>query len=131
MIANVPELADEVRRIYEEDWRGPFPGENIRFLTAENNDGRFRDLYFDLDTYAATIAGYSSGPKRLLKLPEDKLREIKGSLTASFFEAYPQYKLLESQINELDTPDLYEHAELCERLRRKLLELLSVLLDER
>jgi hypothetical protein len=124
------ELADEIQRMYEEDWRSPFPRDDCKYLVDENDDERFKDLYFDLDTYFATIAGFASGAKRILKLSIDKLEELRGRTTTSFFEEYPQYTLLERQITESDTPDLYERLQLCEKIRSQLLQLASALLNE-
>jgi hypothetical protein len=124
------ELADEVQRLYEEEWRSPFPREDCNYLIDENSDDRFKDLCFDLDTYFAQLAGFACSTKRFLKLSADKLEELRGRIRTSFFEEYPQYALLERQIIELETPDLYERLQLCEKIRSQLLQLFSVLLDE-
>lgn len=123
-------LAKEICRMNEEDWRGPFPREDCRYLIDENGDERFQDLYFDLDMYFAEIAAFSGSAQRILYLSKEKLMELKGRITASFFEEYPQYKLLEPQITESDTPDLYERIGVSEKIRLELLKLISILLNE-
>ncbi len=128
-LGTTQELVNELRRLYEEEDRGPFPYDDCRYL-LQNNDERFEDLIPDLDTYFWGIARCCSSPWKLLKLSKEQLREIQGSLTTTFFEEYPQYRLLERQIDEVNTPDLHENLALYEKMRVMLLELLSILIHE-
>ncbi len=106
---------------------GRFLNDDCRYL-LQNNDEQFRNLIPDLDMCLLNVAGFCSNSRRLLKLTKEILQEIQASLTTSFFEEYPQYRLLERQIDELNTPDLYERLALYEKMRNMLLELLSTLI---
>ncbi len=108
---------------------GRFLNDDCRYL-LQNNHEQFRNLIPDLDLYLLNVAGYCGNSWRLLKLSKEKPQEIGGSLTTTFFEEYPQYRLLEGQIDELNTPDLYERLALYEKMRSLLLEILSILIYE-
>jgi hypothetical protein len=136
------ELAAEVKRLYEEEARLPFPYDGCRTL-LEGNEDEFEgfipnlDLYFEdefegfipnLDLYFMDIAGYCSSGTAILKWPEDKVREAQSRICLTFFELYPQYGVLKNFISESAAPDLYEDLMLYEEMRSKLLELFSRLL---
>jgi hypothetical protein len=125
----IRDLAIEIKRLYEEDDRHPFPYEGCRFLLAGMGD-EFKSLVPDLDTYFSEIAGYSSWGPRILKWPEEKVREAHGRVSLSFFEQYPEYSVLQGLVSESATPDLYEDLALYEQMRGKLFGLLSCLLLE-
>jgi hypothetical protein len=123
------ELAREIQRLYEEEYRDSFPYDGCRYLVSKD-EKRFEGLISELDFYTSTVAGYCSWATRIPTLPRGKLQEIRSRITNSFFEEYPQYGLLEPQITRRDTSDLFEQLTLLENMRMKLLELLTLLLDE-
>jgi hypothetical protein len=77
----IRDLAIEIKRLYEEDDRHPFPYEGCRFLLANLGD-EFKILIPDLDTYFSEIAGYSSWGPSILKWPEEKVREAHGRVAS-------------------------------------------------
>jgi len=121
------ELAAEVKRLYEEEARLPFPYDGCRTL-LEGNEDEFEGFIPNLDLYFMDIAGYCSSGTAILKWPEDKVREAQSRICLTFFELYPQYGVLKNFISELAAPDLYEDLMLYEEMRSKLLELFSRLL---
>lgn len=125
----VDELATELLSLYKEEYRGPFPYTDSRKLVSEDAE-RYQDLVPDLNVYFYQIASHCNGVKKVLKWQRERLLESQTWLAKSFFEAFPKYKPLESLITESNTPDLYSRMILCEKLRAKLLDLLSRLLSE-
>jgi hypothetical protein len=123
----IEELAAEVKRLYEEEARLPFPYDGCRTL-LEGNEDEFEGFITNLDLYFMDIAGYCSSGRAILKWPEEKVREAQGRISLTFFELYPQYSALQNFISESATPDLYEDLTLYEEMRSKLLELFSLLL---
>ena len=121
------ELAAEVKRLYEEEARLPFPYDGCRTL-LEGNEDEFEGFIPNLDLYFMDIAGYCSSSTAILKWPEDKVREAQSRICLTFFELYPQYGVLKNFISESAAPDLYEDLMLYEEMRSKLLELFSRLL---
>jgi hypothetical protein len=121
------ELAAEVKRLYEEEARLPFPYDGCRTL-LEGNEDEFEGFIPNLDLYFMDIAGYCSSGTAILKWPEDKVREAQSRICLTFFELYPQYGVLKNFISESAAPDLYEDLMLYEEMRSKLLELFSRLL---
>ena len=120
-------LAEEIKRTYEEEDRGPFPSADCRELMR---DFPFDDHWFAtyLDTYCSDIAGHCSWGKGILKWPAEKLRKSHGLLSFSFFDLYPQYANLQRLITDDETPDLFEELKLYDKLRRQLLVLLFELI---
>ena len=121
------ELAAEVKRLYEEEARLPFPYDGCRTLLQGNED-EFEGFIPNLDLYFMDIAGYCSSGTTILKWPEEKVREAQSRISLTFFELCPQYCALQNFISESATPDLYEDLMLYEEMRSKLLELFSRLL---
>jgi hypothetical protein len=129
MNKTLEEAADDLLHTYEEEFRMPFPYADCRKLRREGGD-RYEGLIPDLDMYFSDIAGYCSWGKRILKWPKEKVLEVRERLSKSFFEKHPQYKPLEAMITESNTPSLYTRLIACEKLRLKLLEILTRLLTE-
>jgi hypothetical protein len=121
-------LAEEVKRIYDEEEGDPFPYEGCRWLKSEFGD--FEGLTPDLNTWQMDVAGHSSLGKKVLSWPAEKVLQSRGALSLSFFEKHPEYALLERHITESETPDLFDKLRLYERMRMKLLELYDFLLAE-
>jgi len=121
------ELAAEVKRLYEEEARLPFPYDGCRTL-LEGNEDEFEGFIPNLDLYFMDIAGYCSSGTAILKWPEDKVREAQSRICLTFFELYPHHCTLKNFISESAAPDLYEDLTLYEEMRSKLLELFSRLL---
>ncbi len=122
-------IIDELLPLYEEACRLPFPYEGSRKL-LQQSDGQYKGLVPSLDTYFSDIAGYCSWGERILKWQREKAEEAKEKLQSSFFEKYPEYKPLESMITESNTFDLFTSLALYEKMRTKLLRVLSHLLVE-
>lgn len=121
-------LSEEIRRIYDEEARLPFPYEGCRTLLQDiSND--FEGFIPDLDMYFSDIAGYSCSTKKFSEWSAPSLRETIGHLSLNFFERHPEYVVLQRLIGESTTPDLHEDLLLYDQLRQKLLALLSGLLS--
>lgn len=126
---NAESMVMNITELYEEDI-SPFPSEGCRWLKREF-EANLDDLIPDLDMWFLNLAGYSSVVKRIPSWPEEKGQEVKGALAFNFFEEYPQYAWLERHITQANTPDLYEHLQLYEQLRKMLYELLDFMLREK
>jgi hypothetical protein len=121
--ADLETIASELKNLYVEDCRTPFPYAGARRLLQEAGGG-YEDLIPDLDLYFSTIAGYCSWGKTILNWPRAKVDEARKRVSDSFFNRHPKYKALEKVINESVAPDLYAELRLHEEMRAKLLELL-------
>lgn len=127
--SNIKVITGELLQLYEEKRRSPFPYAGCGKILRETGQ-RYDGLIPDLDLYLSSIAGYCSWGHGILKWPKEKIEETKERLSRSFFEIYPQYKPLMPMITESATPDLYTDLALHEKMRLKLLDILSRLLDE-
>lgn len=125
----VDELLAELLDLSEKEFHGPFPYADCRKLTSKEVK-RYEDFTADLNTYFYYIVSHSSGVKKVLRWPRERLLESQKWLAKSFFERFPKYKPLEPLINASNTPDLYTRMALCERMRTGLLDLFSNLLAE-
>ncbi|MEN3333726.1 MAG: YxiJ-like protein [Blastocatellia bacterium] len=120
------ELADEIMQLYRKN-RMPFPYTGCRFILHGLEDD-FDGFIPDLNLWSMDIAGFASQSFRIKDWPVEKLRTGQGLMSLGFFDKHPEYRVLERFISSEETPDLYEKLKLYEKMRNKLLELLSVLL---
>jgi len=126
------EIASEAARIYEEEARLPFPCDDCRWLRNEFEvEDELEGFIPDLSLWFSDVAGYCSWGKRILNWSEEKLKGTREFLSSSFFDWHPEYGVLERAITEENTPDIYEDLLLYERMRKKLLEVMALLLHER
>jgi len=121
----IQRLITELTQLYEET-HAPFPYSGCRKLLSEAGQ-HGEDLISDLDMYFSELAGYCSWGERILKWPREKIRHVCLRASRTFFEKHPQYEHLSPWINETNSPDLHSRLILYERMRNKLLELLSLL----
>jgi predicted lipase len=63
----------------------------------------------------------------MLSWPIEDIEKALAELNGTFFEKYPQYAKLEPMITESETPDLWQALDIYERMRTKILMLLSIL----
>lgn len=122
-------IALKITELREQDIT-PFPYEGCRWLKREFDED-LSALIPDLDMWFLTVSGYASWGKRIISWPEEKVLQAREALSYSFFEQLPKYAWLERHITETNTPDLYEDLWLSELLRKKLLELFSLMLAEK
>ena len=106
MREEIQEKLEILQSLYEADLLNPFPYDDCRKLLADKN-GKFEDLIPCLDLYFSDIAGYCSWGKRSLSWTGEKNEEVKQQLQKSFFQKFPQYISLKPNINESNTPKLF------------------------
>lgn len=123
-------LANELLIIYEQEMSNSFPYEDCRKLLQlypEFNN----DLIPDLDLYFYEVASHCGGIKEIIKWKEkDKIERAKNMLAKSFFEKHNEYKVLESSINQSNTPLLFKRMALYEKIRMGVLGLLNKKLND-
>src|SRR5687768_6133923 len=88
---------------------GPFPYDDCRKL--QTIDRKYASLIPDLDFYLSEHAGYRSWGRNILKWPDEKIEEVLGRIDESFFDRFPIYAALESQITSSTVPDLHARME--------------------
>jgi hypothetical protein len=120
-------LVRDLNPLYEKS-RHPFAYADCRKLLHQG--ATYEGLAADLDLYLKDIAGYCTWGRRLLKWSKPEIEKALATLSRSFFEKNPEYKPLESQITEENTPDLYADLVLHEKMRQTLLSLFSLLRRE-
>jgi hypothetical protein len=106
---------------------GPFPYDDCRWL--KNNKGANEDFIPDLDYYFSSIVGFAITASRLEQRDRQQLQSYWPYLKLSFFERYSKHKLVESGINETDTPKLYRQLYIAEQIRVALLVIFDQLLS--
>jgi hypothetical protein len=103
--SDLEKTAAELKALYEEDCRTPFPYEGSRkLLQAEG--GNYESFIPDLSLYFSTVAGYCSWGKRILRWEPAKINEAKVDLEKQFFDKHPAYKPLERKSNRGQACDL-------------------------
>lgn len=117
-------IATELKSLYEEDCRMPFPYEGSRKLLQAGGGG-YEGFIPDLSLYFSTVAGYCSWGKRILRWEPTKINEAKADLEKQFFERHPEYKPLEMVIAKRDNADLLVKLNRHEKMRMELLGLLE------
>lgn len=127
---SISQVANELLRFYEGECQRPFPYADSRKLIKEDSV-RYDNLIAHLDLYFYEIASHCGGVKKILEWPVERLLDSQERLRNSFFERYPEYKLLESSITESNTPELHATLLQHESMRKDLVDLLSLLLAER
>ena len=100
----------------------PFPYADCRKL---QRDAKYAALVPDLDVYLSDLAGHRSWGKRILQWSDDKIAEVAGWLSKSFFEQFPVYAQLEWKIRPSVVPELHALLARAEKTRLTLLELLE------
>jgi hypothetical protein len=110
--------------------KGPkiFPYAGCRFV-LEGVEDEFEGFIPDLNSWSMDIAGYCSWGAKILWWPQKKLIEAQSRMTLGFFDKHPEYCILQRFISESDSPDLYEYLDTHERMRKKLIEVFSCLLE--
>ncbi len=126
----VSQVVNELLRLYEVDCKRPFPYADSRKLMKEDSV-RYDNLIAHLDLYFYEIASHCGGVKKIVGWPVERLLESQKRLRESFFARHPEYKLLEPSISESNTPELHTTLLRHERMRKELVDLLSMLLAER
>ncbi len=119
-------LGRKIESVYSEALRCPFPYEDcgkLERIAPKSWEGFIPDL----DLYFSYVAGYSSGAAHLHKEKPRDLTRIRRSLTTSFFEDQPKYRVFEKHITRSNTPELYRKLQVTEAVRRKLLDLLDLI----
>lgn len=100
----------------------PFPYADCRRLQA--TDSRYSALIPDLDLYLSEIAGYGSSGKRILAWSDEKIDDVLVRISASFFDRFPQYQELKSQITPESVPALHSAIDKADQMRRVLTHLI-------
>ncbi|GAB1780064.1 hypothetical protein PMEGAS67_55410 [Priestia megaterium] len=121
MAFNISKLSvfDELKQLNSE-LHHPFPYDDIYKIQNKFNKEFQEDdiLTGDLDSYWANIAGSLSYilKGKTKKIPLNQINELK----LTFFEAFPQYSFLESEIFNYIT--LYHEYKIYEKVRKLMLE---------
>jgi hypothetical protein len=124
------DLTVELLSYIEKDTGNPFPYIGCRKLLREDKEA-YEGLIPDLDMYFYDIASHCGGVKKILDWSEEKIIEAQKKFSKSFFDVHAEYTPLKPQITESNTPDLYFKMISYEKMRQRLLELLTLLLSER
>jgi hypothetical protein len=127
-------LAQQIADTYNSEGDRPMPQSDIAKLreTAAEGAEAYRYLSADLSNYwLQIVGGICTRAPELHQESTGWLRAARVRLERSFFGWHPEYARLEAHITESVTPDLYLEMVLHERLRIALLQLISLLLDER
>ncbi|HYC61114.1 MAG TPA: hypothetical protein VEK79_16255 [Thermoanaerobaculia bacterium] len=127
-MSEIERLLSELKTVQTSD-AVAFPYADCRKLQAV--DGRYAALIPDLDAYLSEIAGYGNWGRRLLTWPDDKIVHVLHRITASFFDRYPMYADLRSQITPENVPSLHAAIERGDQVRKIVAELLRHLRMER
>jgi hypothetical protein len=109
--------------IVQESDAGAFPYADCRKLRA--GDRRYSALIPDLDVYLSEVAGYGSWGKRILTWPHEKIEDVLHRISMSFFDRFPIYADLRSQITPESVPGLHAAIERGDRVRSILQDLLG------
>jgi len=123
---SIEQLVDDIVQIYAEKDYHPFPREDCKKIMGEHYEKNV-NLIPHLDLYFSDIAGYCSWGRKILKWSNNQVREAENRLKKTFFEKYPQYKMVKHLITEANTPDLYRVMRIYETMRKLLLRVLSQL----
>jgi hypothetical protein len=129
MIHDLEELLAELAWLQAKD-AGPFAYEDCRRLAALN-PRLYHKLIPDLSSHFSRIAGYRSWGKQIVKWETDKLQEVENELALSFFDAFPEYKGLESHLMQGLAPDISEQLSLADSTRAVLRKIIRELLNDR
>ena len=123
------DLADRLKVLWDEEFRGPFPYDDCRWLKHEF-DAELDSLIPDLDLWVIDVVGFASRGRRLLDFSQEQALQAHGLASLAFFEQHPEYAWLERHVSESNTPDLHAYLDVSNRLRLMLLSLLDLMLRE-
>lgn len=121
-------LLDRLAVINAKD-RGPFPYRDCRML-LEGTSG-YEELIPDLDSYFSELAGYASSGPRLLQWRTDKVNQVRGELTQTFYDRFPKYRPLAPRVTAATTPDLFAALRMADEKRAVLTELMREMVQVR
>jgi len=105
---------------------GPFPYDGCRRLRPDRSP-ETHGLEPDLDVYLGDLAGYRSWGKRILKWPDAKIKSVEEQLSRSFFDCFPQYRVLTERLAAGVAPDVSQALANADETREVLLQLLSAI----
>jgi hypothetical protein len=123
-------LAGQVLQLQKE-FRGPFPYADCKKLWQQIQEdylqeaGRYEDLIPDLDSYFYIVDAHASGVEELVTWDGIKMVHARGLLKNSFYQMHTRYKPIESMINQINTPTLYEKVAISNQLRAMLLTIIA------
>jgi len=123
-------LVDQVLQLQRE-FRGPFPYADCSKLWKQIQENylqeaaRYEDLIPDLDSYFYIVDAHASGVEELVKWDGIKMVQAHGLLKNSFYQMHTRYRPIESMINQINTPALYEKVAISNQLRTMLLTIIA------
>ena len=118
--------AEQIERLYETSFNGPFPYQDCRQL-CELLPASQESLIPALDWYFGVVAGCGSRASRLNSRPASELKAAEQLLSKGFFEYFPEFENYRPLIDEERTPDLHRRLVSVEKLRLGLLDLVRQL----
>jgi len=121
-------MEEQIEALYRASFGGPFPYQDCRHV-ADLVTTPVEDFIPCLDVYFGDIAGLSSSASRLPHLSREKLLEMEGYVSKSFFERYPDLEPYRPYINSENAPKLHRRMEVAEELRSLLLRLFKQITD--
>lgn len=106
-------------KLYKSEFLHPFPHQDCRKISSDENFVPSLDLYF------SDIAGYCSWGIRIKKWDGEKIEIAKKQLQNSFFQRFVGFSELKLKINEKQTPQLFNQMLIYDLMRLTLLDILS------
>ncbi len=118
-------LAEKIKRAAQEASTHAFPAHECEAL-ARKSGVDYQRLVSDLDTYFYDVWSPANGVRKLARKPDAWREDLRTYLQKPFFERHPQYALVETLINQDDTPELCRRLALADRTREDLMTFLSL-----
>ena len=109
---------------------GPFPYDGCRRLRADRSPDT-AELVPDLTMFLSDLAGCRSWGKRILRWPDDKIDSVAPRLSHSFFDRFPQYRVLTERLASGVAPDVSKALANADETREVLRQLLSAIRSAR
>lgn len=106
-------------KLYKSEFLQPFPHQDCRKISSDENFVPSLDLYF------SDIAGYCSWGVKIKKWDGEKIEIAKRHLQNSFFQRFVGFSELKLKINEKQTPQLFNQKLIYDLMRLTLLDILS------
>lgn len=120
----IVEKLEILQKLYKSDFFQPFPYEDCRKILKQNRK-EFEDLIPSLDVYFSDVAGFCSSGKRIERWTEEQIAAVESKLGDSFFERFPTFTELKSEINEKQTPRLHSQLLIFDLMRLTFVDILS------
>ncbi|MCY7374458.1 MAG: hypothetical protein LH472_00595 [Pyrinomonadaceae bacterium] len=124
MKSEIEEKLKILQELYKSDFLHPFPYDDCRKVLKQN-DNQFEDLIPCLDVYLSDVAGFCSWGKRIADWSNEQVADAAIKLGKSFFDRFNKFSELKPQINDVETPTLYNQLLIFDLMRLTLTDILS------